>query len=107
MRLTDSTQLHLLANGRFIAISEGTAPAKLVSTSDRDVFSCGWLYEGGYTEDGEVFVRSCEALAVGFDNGFVCLHGHDHRNDAEYFTAEEAHGALSGGYGLPYNARII
>ena len=107
MRLTDITELHLLANRKFIAVAEGRAVATLVSVIDHDVFTCGWQYQDGYTEDGDAVISECGAFAVGFDNGFACTNGHAHRNDAEYFDAEEIAGARQAGISLPFNARMV
>lgn len=113
MRLTDNTQLRSISYGKYIAVFEMEDTARvsraaeiLAITHDR-VFTCGWLIEDGYTEDGDRVVRECGARAVEFINGFACLAGHDHRNDCEYYTEEEAQGTINAGYMLASNARII
>lgn len=106
MRLTDDTVVRQLANG-FLAVSEGSKPATLLRPNAESVFTCGWevgplIYEGDVC--GVVY---CEANAVGFDNGFACAAGHDHRNDVEYYDEEEMRGAVAAGHALAPNARMI
>lgn len=117
MRLTDSTEIKLLANG-FVAVFEGTGVATLVAPADQ--FTCGDLYEVYPTftldpnYDGDWFpeslsdtIQSCEAVRVGFDNGSACVAGHIHFTDAEYYTREEVKHNIEAGYSLAANARII
>lgn len=117
MRLTDSTEVRQLANGRVVA-HEGTKPAVFISA--HDLFVCGDLFHGvpAFTldpdYDGEWFpespsdmIQSCAAFRVGFDNGSACVAGHRHFTDAAYFEAEEiAHNARQG-FLPPANARYI
>lgn len=88
MRLTDTTEIRLLANG-FVAAYEPGKPAALAAPVDQ--FPCGDLYEGlpafTFAEDydGEWFpespsdlIQSCTAPRVAFDNGSACTAGHRH-----------------------------
>jgi hypothetical protein len=117
MRLTDATEVKLLANG-FVAVFEGTAPATLVRPADQ--FSCGDLYHGypeftyaadyegdWYPESPSDLIQTCTAVRVGFDNGSACVAGHRHFTDAEYFDADEMEAARQGHFALPLNARAI
>lgn len=116
MRLTDSTVVRQLGNGR-VVVTEGKAPAVFVPAED--VFMCGWerpftsaeLAErsahGWYPDFPSDLVTICEAKAVGFDNGFACCAGHEHRSDAEYFTEDEAEACLRASGMLPANARLM
>lgn len=106
MRLTDNTVVRQLGNG-FVAVSEGSAPATLLRPTADNVFECGWEIGPRIMEGDVCGVIFCYALAVGFDNGFACTAGHDHRNDCEYYTEEEAQGTIDAGYMLASNARII
>ena len=110
MRLTDSTMIRPICGGSRLAVTEPatagrTAPAVILSAESNNVFPCGWLYEIA-TEDGPG-VAACDALAVGFDNGFMCVNGHEHRNDVEYYTEEEMVGTLRAGFALAANARLM
>lgn len=118
MRLTDSTNVRQLANGR-VVVSVGTFPAIFVSPDD--VFPCGDLYhgypawladaqddedfDGWYPDSPSDLIQTCKALRVQFDNGSACTAGHTHFNDAEYFDDEEIEAARRGHFLLPSNAR--
>lgn len=117
MRLTDSTEVRKLANGR-VVVQNGTAPVVFVPAAD--LFPCGDFYEGypAFTldpaYDGDWFpdspsdlIQSCIAMRVGFDNGSACTAGHRHFTDAEYFDADEIEAARLGLRSLPLNARSI
>lgn len=117
MRLTDSTVVRKLANGR-IVVTEGTSPAVFISP--HDVFVCGDLYHGvpaftldpdydgeWYADSPSDMIQSCAAFRVAFDNGSACVAGHAHFTDAEYFDAEEIEGARQAGVSLPFNARLV
>lgn len=117
MRLTDSTIVRQLGNGR-IVVTEGTAPAVFVSATE--VFECGDFYEGypaftmspdyegdWYPDSPSDLIQSCTAMRVGFENGSACVAGHVHFTDAEYYTEEEMRGTVNAGYALAPNARMI
>lgn len=99
MRLTDSTEIRRLANGRVVIVN-GTTPVTFVPTAE--VFKCGWWMES--SNEGTV---ECSAQAVGFDNGFMCTEGHNHHNDAEYYTEDEAEAILRNHGMLAPNARLV
>jgi hypothetical protein len=59
------------------------------------VWFCGWLVDGGYTEDGDPIVLECGAIAKAKGAGWACANGHEHRGievewamDAEREQAE-------------------
>lgn len=117
MRLTDTTVVRKLANGR-IVVTEGTSPAVFISA--HDVFVCGDLYHGvpAFTldpdYDGEWFpespsdmVQSCAAFRVGFDNGSACVDGHQHFTDAEYYEEGEVEARRHAGDLIAPNARLM
>lgn len=97
MRLTDATQIKLISGDTAVAVFEPGKTALVIDVRKHasNLFTCNWLYEAGYSEDGDMIVRECGAVAVEFDNGFACTAGHDHRNDCD------------AGYMLASNARII
>lgn len=105
MRLTDSTEIRSICGGSRVAIFAGTAPAVILPANHNDVFVCGWAYEIA-TEDGPG-VAECQAVAVGFDNGFLGECGHSHFTDAEYFEAEEVLANARQGFLPPANARYM
>lgn len=103
--MTNATDVRVLRNG-FVAVSEGTAPAKLFRPDAPELFRCSWLVPVA-TEDGPS-ARDCGAVAVEFDNGFLCEAGHDHYEYGtyEYYDEEEMEGARKAGV-LPANARSM
>jgi hypothetical protein len=104
MRLTDSTEIRQLGNGRVVA-HEGTNVATFVNPVF--MFICNWEV-GPIICDGDIVgVNYCNAAAVGFENGFACVNGHSHRNDVEYFDANEIEAARQGLRLLPTNARSV
>lgn len=117
MRLTDSTVVRQLGNGR-VVVTEGTVPAVFVPATE--VFECGDFYEGypAFTMASDYegdwcpdspsdLIQSCTALRVGFDNGSACVAGHTHFTDAEYYERDEAESLSQRGYALAPNARLI
>lgn len=104
MRLTDSTDIKLLDNG-FLAVFEGTGVATLVRPNADNRFECSWLVEDYF--EGERYINECGAPAVGFDNGFMCVNGHSHRHDVEYYEADEAAAYVKAGHALAPNARLM
>jgi hypothetical protein len=117
MRLTDATEIKLLANGKFVAVHEGTRPAVLFHVNRGYVHKCGWQYEGypvGLSADSEWYpdspsdlIQTCRAYAVRFDNGFACTAGHSHRTDAEYYEEDEVEAYWKAGHSIPSNARYL
>jgi hypothetical protein len=102
--MNDATQVTPLANGKFVAVHVGTAPAKLLSVNGPDVFDCGWLVEAlGY--EGERYAVECGAKAVGFANGWTCANGHNHYSGQVYYDEDEIEGARKAGYSLAPGAR--
>lgn len=95
MRLTDTTEIRLLANG-FVAAYEPGKPAALAAPVDQ--FPCGDLYHGvpaftltaeyaaslgeydepWFPESPSDLIQTCTAPRVAFDNGSACTAGHRH-----------------------------
>lgn len=117
MRLTDSTELKLLANG-FVAAFEGTGKAVLVGKADQ--FECGDFYEGypaflsdpnyegdWYPDSPSDLIQRCTAPRASFENGSACTAGHSHRFDVTYYDADEVASLVRQGYALAPNARLM
>lgn len=109
MRLTDSTEVRPICGGKLLAVYEPGKPALLIDVvkHSANVHTCGWEVGPRIIEGDVCGVIFCDALAVGFENGFICTNGHEHHNDAEYFTEEEMRGAINAGHSLPANARLV
>lgn len=109
MFLTDSTEARQIAGGKAVAVYEPGKPALIIQsvTHAANLFTCGWELGPVYYEGDVVGVDFCTAPAVCFENGFCCTNGHHHRNDAEYYTAEELQGTINAGYALGRNARLV
>lgn len=129
MRLTDSTQVRLIAGGSAVAVFEPGKPALIIKAKAHaaNLFPCGWQYAARIQEicpvhcgcegqHGEIwaeaqasggYVVTCQAVAVGFENGFICTAGHEHRNDAEYYEEEEVAARRQVGDRIAPNARLM
>lgn len=106
MLLSDATIIKALANGR-VAVAEGPGKvAQLLAADAPNVFECSWLVEARSWE-GERQIVPCGAVAVGFDNGFACEHGHSHFSGVEYYEADEVASYTRRGIPLAPNARLI
>lgn len=85
---------------------QGRKVLALLSRPDvAEVFSCNWMVQEGYTEDGEAYIVPCEAPAIGTNRGFECAAGHSHvdmsvraQEDWDYCDDDEIAAARNGSW---------
>lgn len=56
-----------------------TTTERRVPNAPDETWACGWLIDGGITEDGDRYIFECGAPTHPWKAGWACENGHAHR----------------------------